>query len=195
MREGCVKFYVYVMFHPIDGRPVYVGKGNGRRWSSKDRAHNPRLANIIGKYGSLPVVKVRERLSEVEAFAIEASFIEAIGRAPHRGPLVNLTDGGGGVSGYAYTDEARAKMSAAKKGRKLSLEHRAKISAAALGRKNALEAIAKSSAARRGAKRSAETIAKLSALARNRSADHIAKYLASRASNRAARIQAEAGKA
>lgn len=52
--------------------------------------------------------------------------------------LVNGTDGGEGVVGYTYTDEARAKMSAAKKGKPLSSEHCAKLSAALIGNQYAL---------------------------------------------------------
>jgi hypothetical protein len=106
-------FYVYVYFRPDTGQPCYIGKGRGRRWQAhnKHRSTNPRLRNIIKKYGELPCTKIRVGLTEGEAFATETAFIKAIGRGKN-GPLVNLTDGGEGSSGFVPTAEMRAKQSA-----------------------------------------------------------------------------------
>src|ERR1035437_8032610 len=130
-------FYVYIYFRPDTGTPCYVGKGRGKRWlKSRSNAH---LCNLIAKFGTAPCVKIRSGLSEAEAFATEIALIKAIGRGQH-GPLFNLTDGGDGASGAKRTDETRAKMSAALKGKQNALgriataETRAKISAALRGK-------------------------------------------------------------
>lgn len=72
--------------------------------------------------------------------------------------------------GKKLSDEAKAKMSAAKigktsptKGKKLSDEHKAKISAAKIGKKLSDEAKDRMSAAKKGIKHSDEHKAKLSA--------------------------------
>lgn len=105
-------FYVYVYFR-LSGEPCYIGKGRGRRWRNHlKRSCNPYLKNIIkSSGGDLPHLKIRSGLSEKEAFEIEIALIRAIGRRPN-GPLVNLTDGGDGSSGYIHDAEARAKLSA-----------------------------------------------------------------------------------
>ncbi len=66
----------------------------------------------------------------------------------------NQTDGGGGVRGFTYTpsEEHKAKISAAKKGKALSAEHRARLSAAHKGYKFTDEARANMSAALKGKK-------------------------------------------
>ena len=103
------------------------------------KGSNKHLNNILQKAGGgLPRVKVRERLTEAEAFAVECALIAAIGRSP-QGPLANLTDGGEGTSGHKFkaTAETRARMSAAQKRRKrkpLSRETRLKISLALSGK-------------------------------------------------------------
>jgi hypothetical protein len=102
-------FYVYVIFRP-SGVPCYVGKGRGRRWL-KPRKHNPHLTAILkAAGGDLPRVRVRQSLTEAQAFETEIAFIKAIGREVHGGPLVNMTDGGDGPAGHRHTEETRAKF-------------------------------------------------------------------------------------
>lgn len=124
-----MQFYVYIIFRP-DGRPCYVGKGHGDRWTRTRGLGNPHLARIITKAGDdLPRVKIRDGLTEAEAFEIERALIKAIGREKDGGPLVNLTDGGEGL--FNPAPEVRAKKSAALKGRKFSRKSRALMSASA----------------------------------------------------------------
>lgn len=94
-------FYVYVIFRP-NGIPCYVGKGRGDRMQAhKRRKGNLHLAAIYAMNGgALPAVKVRCDLSESEAFETECALIAALGREPHGGVLVNLTDGGEGTAGW-----------------------------------------------------------------------------------------------
>lgn len=117
-------FYVYVIFR-TNGIPCYVGKGRGQR--SKHHAkfsHNRHLRNIYNQAGGvLPLVKIREGLTDPEACSIERAFIAAIGRADlGLGPLVNFCDGGEGTSGHVKSAETRAKLSAAHKGKIVSPE-------------------------------------------------------------------------
>ena len=85
-----MRFYVYVIFRP-DGRPCYVGKGTGVRWTRK-HDNNRHLSNIRAAAGKpLPVVKV------------------AVGRTPN-GPLVNATDGGEGNTSGPMPEEQKQKI-------------------------------------------------------------------------------------
>lgn len=151
-------FYVYVLFRPWDGSPFYVGKGRGRRWlhhEGRSISPNKMVRAIILKAKRLgleiPKVKVREGLSEPEAFEIEVALIGAIGRKTYGGPLANVSPGGESGPTAPKTPEHRAKISAALKGhlphreslekirlmqtgRPLSKEHRAKLSKAAKAR-------------------------------------------------------------
>lgn len=77
-------FYVYVILRPT-GVPCYVGKGRGPRCNRQDRrTHNAHLAAIVRNAKAigipLPVIKVREWLTEEEAFRIESELIKQIGR-------------------------------------------------------------------------------------------------------------------
>lgn len=170
-------FYVYVYFF-ADGRPAYVGKGKGDRWRS--RHTNKQLNGAVRNAGELPAVIVRDGMNEAEAFETEMALIEAIGRSDQqRGPLLNHTDGGQGVSGLRHSAETReairaikaehkrdrisiaqlqrfadlgerANLVAAQIGKRRSPEHRAAISAGNVGRIVTNETRAKLSAAMAG---------------------------------------------
>lgn len=90
----------------------------------------------------------------------------------------NTNAGGSGCSGLVHSPESRAKMSRA--ALKRSDETRAKISAALRGRKMTSESIEKGAAARRGRKMSAETRVKMSLakLGKKLSSEHIEKISA-----------------
>lgn len=101
------------MFRP-NGHPCYVGKGQGKRYrqhfNPKNLANhaNKHLASIIRLAGGeLPVVITRSELSNEDAIATERAMISVIGRKSKGGPLVNLTDGGEGNSGWNPTPEIR----------------------------------------------------------------------------------------
>lgn len=138
-----------------------------------------------------PLVERIDCESESAAFELEKLLIAEIGRRDlGLGPLVNLTNGGDGSSGAIQSLEARAKKSAAMRGRSLSAEHvakfrgrvfsletRMKISGALRGRKIPKESIAKAAAARRGRKLSPEHVSKMvaSRVGKPLSAEHRAK--------------------
>jgi hypothetical protein len=115
-------FYVYVIFRRSGG-PCYVGKGRGGRWQQHARGyHNQHLERIyIKEGGGLPVVKVREGLTNAEACETEIVLIRTICRGKS-GPLVNMTDGGEGQLGNSPSEETRSKRRAKMLGHKPSPE-------------------------------------------------------------------------
>lgn len=174
-------FYIYCYFRPDTGEPCYIGKGRGARWKQHlYKSTNIHLRRIIAKAGKeIPYVKLHINLTEDQANAYEIALIKAIKREPD-GPLVNLTDGGEGLSGHIHSDESRKKMSASHYGKKRPLGTGSKIAAALYGRKHSPEARVKIALFRRGKKMSSETIAKIVVATRGRkqSPDHIEKRIA-----------------
>lgn len=157
-RETGNVFYVYAIFRPWDGAPCYIGKGKGQRWRvhtwSWHKHYNPMLKGLFKKAKELgldvPIIKIRENLSNEEALATEVALIAAIGRKPS-GPLFNMTDGGDGVAGHIASEEHRRKISEAQKNRKpASEETRAKISRSRMGMRPSEETRKKLSVARMG---------------------------------------------
>jgi len=142
-------FYVYMWLRE-DGTPYYVGKGSGRRAYRKHR---------VGKVPPMNRTVFYIAKDESEAFEIEVALIWYYGREDlGLGCILNLTDGGEGVSGSGrplrwreakrrsmlgnslrkgikHTPEICAQISASHKGKKFSAEHKAKISAASMGNK------------------------------------------------------------
>ena len=101
-------FYTYILFDWL-GIPRLVGKGKGNRVASHWKCFDPtswRKNEFVEitwiMLGEIPYIKVVENVTEKEAFAAEIALISAIGREDQgKGPLLNRTDGGEGVSGYA----------------------------------------------------------------------------------------------
>jgi hypothetical protein len=104
-----VKYYIYGHYIPGDREPFYIGKGHSKRaWNIGNR--NFWWNNIVKKYG-LEVKILYENLTENEAFNIEKQLITEYGRRDkNSGCLVNLTDGGEGVSGLIYTEEMKKRI-------------------------------------------------------------------------------------
>jgi hypothetical protein len=143
-------FYTYLWLRE-DGTPYYVGKGRGKR---AFRCGAPPAERVIIQYHP----------SERDALVAEVFFIAYYGRKDlGTGCLRNYTDGGGGVSGWICSAEARAKMSASKMNHATSDETRAKLSASRRGKVASDETRAKMSASRRGKVASDETREKMSA--------------------------------
>ncbi len=126
------RFYVYVLARP-DGRPFYVGKGQGNRiYKHEIQAHGRcrcNKCNIIRKIwrngGEVQRYKVLETSDEREAFEFERELIALYGREN----LCNLTDGGEGKSGYRESPESKAKRVAALKNAYRNPEVKARHSA------------------------------------------------------------------
>ena len=152
-------YYVYMIFR-MDGTPAYVGKGKGKRWLAHQyyKTSAPIVA-FCKAHPDAPRVKIRENLTEEQAFHIEWALIAVIGRSPY-GPLLNMTDGGEGVSGFKRSRESIEKSAAAHRGKPKSEETKRKISLTKTGKKMSPEAIRKSAEAHRGLKMSPGSIEK-----------------------------------
>lgn len=129
------KFYVYGHYTQDTDVLFYIGKGSGRRSEAKDN-RSRFWHNIVKKHGFTSRVLAKFD-TEAEALRYE---IEAIGFFGRRdlgvGPLINMTDGGEGITGAKLVRSAEylEKQSARQKGRIFSPETRAKMSAAAKNR-------------------------------------------------------------
>lgn len=109
------KYYVYLLIHPITQKIFYVGKGCGRRMFQhvKDVRSGKITNGINGKLfryikgltddGQSPVNEVAiENVSEIDALALEAAFIEFYGLDN----LCNYQSSGFGCTNH--TDEMKA---------------------------------------------------------------------------------------
>ena len=129
-------FYVYIYLDPRKSgeykygeyefgfEPFYVGKGKIKynekgnitynRWKKLDGRNDYFINkfNKIKENGLEPiVVKIKENMIEDDSFLLEIELIDIIGRENlGKGPLVNFTDGGEGVSGYTHTEEELEKQ-------------------------------------------------------------------------------------
>jgi hypothetical protein len=109
---------------------------------------------------------------------IDLHALYEVGISPEFYNIRRATSSGFDMLGAKHSDAARTKISAAHKGRALSIEHRAKISAASKGRALSIEHRAKISAAHKGKKRSEEHSAKIAAALKNPSQETRAKISA-----------------
>lgn len=111
-------FYVYSWFRPDTNEVFYIGKGRGDRAkvTGKRNSHFRNIIALLERASMKPVVtKVRDGLSEEEAFKLEMELIELHGRRSVGGTLVNMTDGGEGRTGSIPSDEQRERVSLALK--------------------------------------------------------------------------------
>jgi hypothetical protein len=134
-------FYVYEHWRPDRDLCFYVGKGKGPR-SRNFRDRNSRYKQVLDELSAqgmcVEVRMVASGLTESQAFRLERDRIKFWrGRGID---LANRTDGGEGFSGFVrplgikLSEEARAKLSAARKGMVFTPEHRAKLSAKKIGK-------------------------------------------------------------
>lgn len=141
------KFYVYIHRKATNGEVFYVGKGSGKRANSKQR--NKFWMNVAEKYGFVVEI-VKDKLSEKEAYALEAEMVVKYGRHS----LTNLSDGGyGSASGRIVGEnEKRIKRERfkGKPGRQWSEEQREAARIRMTGRKHSEEAKKKISEAKKG---------------------------------------------
>ena len=161
------RFYTYAYLRE-DRTPYYIGKGNGRR-----------IYDNGGRPCSKPKDKSRaiflkQNLTEEEAFNHEKYMINVFGRKDlGTGILHNRTDGGEGISGAIRSEETKAKLRKARKGKYFgkdnywygkthSQETREKISKANSGRVPSQETREKISKANSGKTHSQETKIKMS---------------------------------
>jgi len=120
-------FYVYVYLDPrkpgiynyglyeFNYEPFYVGKGKEYRYKRIDKYRSNYFRNKINKIKESGFetikIKLRENIEEIKSFELEIELIELIGRKIlKKGPLINIADGGGGSSGYKWTEEQLQKQ-------------------------------------------------------------------------------------
>jgi hypothetical protein len=123
-------YYVYLYINPINNSIFYVGKGKDDRLLSQQRNYLFKTElKIIRKHKKTPIVqKIKNNLSEIEAFKLEEKLIKLYGRKDlHKGTLCNLTNGGEGESGHIHSTEHKTKISIALKGHPVSKNTRQKI--------------------------------------------------------------------
>jgi hypothetical protein len=138
----------YQEFH-FNYEPFYVGKGkedriyhhlkeanyflNTEKESIKDKNLNKHKLNTVNKIlrnGKEPIVfKIKENLTEIDAYNFERFLVQLIGRRnKNTGPLTNLTDGGRGSLGLIVSESAKEKNRLAHLGKITSEETKKKLS-------------------------------------------------------------------
>lgn len=152
--------YVYIYLNPLkpgvykygeylfEYEPFYVGKGIKQRFlshvcESDEKCINKLKHNVINKIKKNNfdlkdyIFKLHEEITDSVACEKEIELIKLIGRRDKKlGPLTNLTDGGEGASGRFLSEEAKQKISSARKKAKMSDETKQKIRDANLGKKH-----------------------------------------------------------
>lgn len=103
------KFYTYIHLTEDTEEVFYVGKGKKDRCCSLD-GRSLWWEHVVNKHGFVVVID-KINLDEQAAFDREKELISFYGRRQQGGVLVNLTDGGEGVSGRVFTLEDRKKIS------------------------------------------------------------------------------------
>jgi hypothetical protein len=107
-------FYVYEHIRRDTGAVFYVGKGHGNRHCS-NRNRNQYWHNVVNKSGGFDSRVVVENNSEELMLLAE---IEKINQLRMLGvALVNLTDGGEGITGLKHSEKSKKLMSEKLKGK------------------------------------------------------------------------------
>jgi len=117
--------YVYRHIRLDTNTPFYIGIGNDTNYSRANFKHSrgSHWNNVVAKT-DYEVEIMLDDLTFDYAKIKEIEFIAMYGRKDcGKGPLVNKTNGGDGCLGLIHTAEAREKMGAPNRGKKLSPEH------------------------------------------------------------------------
>ena len=158
-----LEYYVYCYKHPLTLEPFYIGKGSKDRASfhlrliSANLHKNRYFSNTVKQLKSQnlePIIEiVKDKLSEQEAYNLEAQLIEQYGRRlfDQNGVLCNLSKGGIGPLGYKHTDETKAKLKLLKQN--ISEETKKKMSDSHKGKIQTREVVEKRAAKMRGSSR------------------------------------------
>jgi hypothetical protein len=124
--------YVYRHIRLDKNEPFYIGIGFDSEYKRAYETHKGRRSKFWLKIASKTkhIVEILiDDIDEETAKLKEIEFINLYGRKNlGTGPLCNLTDGGDGCANRIFTAEHRGRISAANKGRVLSLERRQRMS-------------------------------------------------------------------
>jgi hypothetical protein len=150
--------YLYRHIRLDKNIPFYIGIGSdsdyGRAFGKESRN---RFWRFVVNKTAYDVEIIIDDISWEEACKKEIEFIALYGRTDKKmGSLVNLTDGGDGSLGVAVSDETKAKLSNALKGKVFSKETREKLSAKAKERECDTERIKELAKINTGRKHSEE---------------------------------------
>jgi len=99
-------FYVYVFLREDRYSPYYIGKGKGKRCWAKDKTRS----GVVPPTDKSRVVKVKENLTEEEAFGLEKKLILFWGRKIDGGVLYNRSEGGAGGNNMIHPPTEKHKM-------------------------------------------------------------------------------------
>jgi predicted GIY-YIG superfamily endonuclease len=99
------KYYVYL--HTFENGSVYIGKGkNNRAYKTSNR--NKFYNNTLKKYGK-PIIEILfDNITEEESLRLEIEQIKKYKENNYK--LLNITDGGEGVSGLKHSEDSKQKM-------------------------------------------------------------------------------------
>lgn len=161
-------FYTYLYTDPSRNEPIYVGKGKDNRayvhLKRKDSCHFINRLQKMKREGIEPVITfLCKDVDEELAFLCEVMAIEKYGRKDlGKGPLLNLTDGDDGTSGYKHTDEDKQRIRDKHIGMKHTEKTKKLISELQIGKTHTPESVAKRAASNTGKTRTDETRKKMS---------------------------------
>jgi len=122
-------FYTYAHYTP-EGRLFYIGKGQGRRAYTFHKRNNY-WNHVVEKYGKPDVQILANWNTEEEAFDHEVLLIDCFKELGHK--LVNLTDGGEGLSGVVAWNKGKTGQVAWNKGVPCREETKLKLSVTNMG--------------------------------------------------------------
>ena len=178
---------IYALTDPNTHEVRYIGRAKDltvrlkRHWRGLGRSHVAKWISALKRHGQRPGVTVLQTVSASCICNAERYWIahyRALGC-----PLTNIGDGGeGGMPGAKHSEETKAKIGAAHRGKIVSAEARARMSEAqrramtqerraeigAASRNRSPEANARIGEANRGRSPSEETRAKISAASKGR---------------------------
>ena len=170
-----MNFYIYIYLDPrksgdyeygdlrFTHEPFYVGKGSNKRYRPEGHTNSEWLYRKVRKIGAQNTIIEMPFFDAHESVIMEYEkrLITEIGRQDlGEGPLVNLTDGGGGSSGRVPSQKTRDRISKSLIGRETTEEHRKNLSRANKGKKLTEECKKKISQSLVGRKQTEEVIQK-----------------------------------
>lgn len=159
---------IYAIYNSVNGK-MYVGSAMHiqKRWKrhvyllTRGNHHSQKLQNAWNKYGQGAFrFRVTESCGEEQLISREQAAIDACDAA---GRGYNILPTAGCLEGRKHTEEIKAKIGAAHKGKVITPEARAKISHALTGKVPTLETRAKTSTTLKGRIITPEHRAKISA--------------------------------